>query len=302
MAKKQNDIFKRQNEEEMQELIVAQHFTYSNAKVWSAILFFVLVVAPIIVNIVLYFKLPDIVTGVLAFISLILLGIGELVRDYILSQKKLAAMLQQKFDVYVFNMAGQCGIDENLIAIQVEKYKNKDWNRKLNWYQNYENMPKNRAIFYCQKENIDWTGNVSKKYCHFLLATIALLLISFLVNLIINNSSIIKILSILLTAFPLISYAFSSYKKIKHDNEEFLELVKFTKEIDDHLDEIDDIELSNKVNILQTMIYKFRQSKYLIPDWFENRFQKCLQSVENRKAEQRISKYKSSKKRKDKQS
>ena len=68
MAKKQNDIFKRQNEKEMQELIVAQHFTYSNAKVWSTILLFVLVVVPILINIALYFNTPDIVTGILAFV------------------------------------------------------------------------------------------------------------------------------------------------------------------------------------------------------------------------------------------
>ena len=163
MAKKQNDIFKRQNEKEMQELIVTQHFTYSNAKVWSTILLFVLVVVPILINIALYFNTPDIVTGILAFVSLVLLGIGELIRAYILNQKRLAAMIQQKFDIYVFNINAQCGIDENLIAEQVEKYKTKDWNRKKNWYQGYEDMAKNKAIFYCQKENIDWTGNINKK-------------------------------------------------------------------------------------------------------------------------------------------
>ena len=295
MAKKQNDIFKRQNEKEMQELIVAQHFTYSNAKVWSTILFFVLVVVPILINIALYFNTPDIVTGILAFVSLALLGIGELIREYILNQKKLAAMIQQKFDIYVFNINAQCGIDENLIAEQVEKYKTKDWNRKKNWYQDYEDMAKNKAVFYCQKENIDWTGNINKKYCCFLFVVITISLISFLINLIINNSSIIKILSILVTALPLISYAFSGYKKIKHDNDELLELEKLSNEINDNIDNIDDIELSNKINVLQTMLYKFRQTKYLIPDWFEKKFQKHLQAVENRKARQRITKHKKSK-------
>ena len=292
MAKKQNEIFKRQNEPEMQLLLVAQHFTYSNAKRWVAVLFCVLVILPVEINIALFFNLPDIAVGILAFSSFVLLVFGELIREHILSQKKLAAMLQQKFDLYVFDMNTNCGIDENLIAQQVEKYKDKDWDRKVNWYNNYENLDKNKVVFYCQKENIDWTGNISKRFCNFLVALIILVLISFIVNFIINNSSIIKMLSILIAALPLISYGFSSYKKIKHDNNELLEMDKVAKELNSNIDKLDEIELSKKINILQTMIYKFRQSKYLIPDWFENKYHKHLQAVEARKAGQRIAKNK----------
>lgn len=296
MAKKQNEVFKRQNEPEMQQLLVTQHFTYTNAKHWVAILFCVLVVLPVGINIALFFDLPDIAVGILAFSSLVLLALGELIREHVSNQKKLAAMLQQKFDLYVFNIDANCGIDENLIAQQVEKYKNKDWYRKENWYQNYENLAKNKVIFYCQKENIDWTGNISRKFCNFLVAIIIILLISFVVNLIINNSSIIKILSITITSLPLISYSFSSYKKIKNDNNELMEMDKLAKEINSKIDNIDDDELTNRINVLQTMIYKFRQSKYLIPDWFENKYHKHLQAIEARKAGQRISKHKSRKK------
>lgn len=296
MAKRQNEIFKKQNEPEMQQLLVTQHFTYTNAKRWIAILFCILVVLPVGINVALFFSLPDIATGILAFASLVLLALGELIREHVSSQKKVAAMLQQKFDMYVFSMDVNCRIDENIIAQQVEKYKNKDWKRKVNWYQNYENLDKNKVIFYCQKENIDWTGNISKRFCNFLVSIIIILLISFVVNLIINNSSIIKILSILITALPLISYGFSSYKKIKRDNNELLEMDKFAKEIYSRIDEIGDDELSTRINVLQTMIYKFRQTKYLIPDWFESRYHKHLQAIEARKAGQRISKNRKRKK------
>jgi len=288
MAKKQNEIYKRQNEVEMQELIVAQHFTYSNAKNWVVVLFVVLVVLPLSVNIALFFDLPDTVIGLLAFFSLILLGIGEFIREHIENQKKAASMLQQKFDLYVFDINMKCGVDENIIAEKLEKYKKKNWNRKQDWYQNYENVDKNKVIFYCQKENIDWTGNIAKRYCVFLMTIISILFISFVVNLIIQNDSIIKILSILISSLPLLSYGFSSYKKIKHDNNDLLEMDRIAKEINSDVDSIDDVELSNKVNVLQTMIYKFRQSKYLIPDWFEQKFHKHLQAVEARKARQRV--------------
>jgi len=146
MAKKQNEIFKRQNEAEMQQLVVAQHFTYSNAKRWVAVLFFVLVILPVGINIALFFALPDIATGLLAILSLALLVVGEFIRSYVQNQKKAAAMLQQKFDLYIFDMNTKCGIDENLVAEQLEKYNKKDWHRKQNWYQNYENMEKNKVI------------------------------------------------------------------------------------------------------------------------------------------------------------
>ena len=96
-------------------------------------------------------------------------------------------------------------------------------------------------------------------------------------------------------SLPLLSFGFSSYKKIKHDHSELAEMNKIAKEINNDIDNISDTELSNKVNILQTMLYKFRQTKYLIPDWFENKFYKRLQAVEARKAGQRIAKNKKTK-------
>ena len=46
-------------------------------------------------------------------------------------------------------------------------------------------------------------------------------------------------------------------------------------------------ELQNKIYILQTMIYQFRKTKYLIPDWFECKFYPFLQALEKRTADMR---------------
>lgn len=288
MAKKQHKIFKRQNESAMQQLIVAQHYTYTNAKCWCFVLFCILVVFPIGINIALFFDLPDTVTGILALSSLVLLFLGDIIRDYVQRQKQRAAMLQQKFDTYVFNIINQYGIDDNIIAEQLEKYKKKDWNRKRNWYQNYENMQDGKAVFYCQKENIDWTNAISKKYCVFLLTSLSILLISFIVNFIVHNSSFIRVISIILAMVPLISYGLSSYKKIKHDNYVMTEIKGFINSIDYNLNAMNESELNDRINVLQAMIYSFRQTKYLIPDWFENIYHKRRQAVEARKARNHI--------------
>lgn len=288
MAKKQVGIQKRQNEPDMQQLIVAQHFTYKNAKRWSLVLFVVSVFIPIGINIALYFDLDDTNTGILAFVSICLLFLADFILKEIEKIKKKAAMLQQKFDLYVFNLEIEAILDDNVIAEQIEKYRKKDWYRKANWYANYELMDINKEVFYSQKENIDWTGNIAKRYRNFLLCVSFIALVTFIVNLVCNNSSVIKMLSIAMAALPLITYAKSSYFKIKADDENLNEIRKFADEIKSNIDDMSTEKLRNKTYILQITLYKFRQEKYLVPDWFENRHYKHLQAVENRKAGQRM--------------
>jgi hypothetical protein len=112
-------------------------------------------------------------------------------------------------------------------------------------------------------------------------------LLTFGLNLVLNNSSVVKMLSILMTAIPLIIYAKTGYYKIKQDNENLARIIKFADEIQSNINEISPEKLKNSTYILQITIYKFRQEKYLIPDWFENRYYKHLQAIENRKAGQR---------------
>ena len=44
MIKNSNTVYERQNQPEMQALIVAQHFAYTSAKRWVLSLFFILVI------------------------------------------------------------------------------------------------------------------------------------------------------------------------------------------------------------------------------------------------------------------
>lgn len=77
------------------------------------------------------------------------------------------------------------------------------------------------------------------------------------------------------------------YKKIKHDNKELIELDRLAKEINSNIAVMSERELQNKIYILQTMIYQFRKTKYLIPDWFECKFYPFLQALEKRTADMR---------------
>ena len=46
----------------------------------------------------------------------------------------IAAKIQQKFDISVFELDNGFIFDDENIDIAVDKYKNKDWIRKKNWY------------------------------------------------------------------------------------------------------------------------------------------------------------------------
>ena len=297
MNKKKNDIFKRQNEQRMQRLVVAQHFAYSSAKKLAFVLFVILVIVPLSINIALFFDLSDEITGILSLISLSVLFIGEILRDVIANRKIIAAKIQQVFDIYVFGLDYDFLIDENELEESIQKFTKKDWHRKKDWYSNYEEVDKNKTIFYCQKENIDWTGNLSRRYKNFLIGVIITLLLVFVLNGILNNSSIIKLLSIAVTVMPIISYGVSGLKKIKQDDEKRKDIDKFANFINDNLDKLSDSELGDKVICLQIMIYESRKTKYLIPDWFEKIYYKSMQKLENAKTTQRISNYKKKNKR-----
>jgi len=99
MAKRQSGIRKRQNEPDMQQLVVTQHYTYKNAKHLSTILFIVSVFIPSTINIALYFNLNDLYIGMLATISVCLLFLADYISIQIDKIKKKAAMIQQKFDL-----------------------------------------------------------------------------------------------------------------------------------------------------------------------------------------------------------
>lgn len=65
---------------------------------------------PLGINVALFFNLSDTIIGILSFLSIILLFVGEIVKSHIENTKAKAAHLQQKFDLFVFDMNSNIGI------------------------------------------------------------------------------------------------------------------------------------------------------------------------------------------------
>lgn len=79
------------------------------------------------------------------------------------------------------------------------------------------------------------------------------------------------------------------HEKNNHkSNYELARINGFINEIDNDLNTMNEFDLKNRINVLQVMIYGFRQTKYLIPDWFENIYHKRRQAIETRKARNHI--------------
>ena len=269
----------------MQSLVVAQHYVYREAKYWVLVLSIISVLIPISLNISLIWITDEIIVGLMSFISILILFFSELIRSEISILKENASIIQQKFDINVFSFKNNFNIDEDIVQHYLEKYKNKDWERKKNWYEKYDKLDKNKAIFYCQKENIDWTNSLSKKYTKFLVVLFLIMVILFILNLIFNNSSIIHTISILIVALPLLTYCYSGYIKIKNDNKLIARIENVTNGISVNIESDNQPTETSLVN-LQWMIFFLRCNKYLVPDWFDRLFYKKIQSIEKRKSKQ----------------
>lgn len=278
-----NEIFVFQNTNEMQSIIVAQHYEYKNAKKVSFALLCFSVFIPIIINVLLKFDLGNVIVGVLALTSIIALIIGEILKSLVEIKKKNAALLQQYFDLNVFGLSDYEKVDVDKVSELLVKYDKKDWKRKNNWYSIHNENTKNKLIFRCQQENLNWTKRIATRYISLLIIFFLILVIIFLVISILNQVNISLFLLQIISFLPLGTYIGSSVKKILNDERELKDALNFSKQIEEKLDKISDHSLEKKILILQGKIYSLRKQRYLVPDWFENIFHKRFNKIEEKK-------------------
>ena len=99
-----NNIFEHQNIPENQQLIVAQHYVYKKAKQLSLLLFILSVIIPLIFNITKIWITNEIVAAIFSFVSICFLIASKIINSIINKEKSLAAQIQQKFDINVFEL------------------------------------------------------------------------------------------------------------------------------------------------------------------------------------------------------
>ena len=285
----------------------AQHFVYASAKKWIAPLFFCMILWPLVINIVTNFVKNDVFLGLLIVATFIFTGLGYVIRYIYKKKKLLAAGIQQKFDLYVLDIKETCGKylkqkmpQRECVIKAVKKYESKEDNLFLNWYSDYSKLPFEQAVFFCQKENLNWTLKLKKVYLIFLICFFTVIFIGIVINSILSSDLLIKFVLILFTLFPLILSFAEGLRKIIKDISCQQEIQEKIKQIETELNKLNGKALNDLSEKLQAEIYMYRQKSYMVPEWFYKITRKKYQNTEDEIAREISEEYKPKGKRKGK--
>lgn len=263
-----NGIAVRQNEEKAIAMLAAQRQLYNDAKKLGTISIVLSVWLPFAMALILLF-LPEEstcknVSYILAIVSMLF---SFVVDKHINDKKKLAAFIQQKFDVYVYNMpwderifGKQKNVNQDIVTYSKQIIENSDKKERLyNWYTpTVDNRDLLTSILLCQRENLSWDVGLRKRY-----RLSSIIMIVFLCSLVIvmglwQNESIAMLLWRFAFIVPMFEWLFDTVKTLNKDMERLKELDEIiNNDVSKTMDELQDI---------QKMIFEHRKECYAIPN------------------------------------
>lgn len=264
----------------------ARKCLYSRAKIISTIRT-VLITIVTCVFVILTSMIDSKILNALSIVFGIVSFITSLIIDkYVSDLKWLAAGIQQKFDSYIFELDSSIavytlmGLDfptRDQIIKYVNRYKNKEGDNLLNWYNDYSNLSKANQILCCQKENFRWESTLKRKYLSFYIIYYFVLILT-LVLIGIFTNDIFKAFSIYTWVLPISQQAFTSLTHLIKD-------IKRLNKIDNQLKYADSLtseeeKLFSHVCNLQALIYEHRIKSTLVPGFFYKIYKAKLQRDE----------------------
>ncbi|BBA53244.1 hypothetical protein FV113G1_P10450 (plasmid) [Fusobacterium varium] len=277
-------IYNRQNEDKSIMLLAAQRQLYRNAKKNNTYYIFFSLAVPLSLSIFSEYFSEKIIS-LQYLLSIVVVFLSLYIEKNIEDSKKLAAFIQQKFDIYVYKMAwnerifGKNRDINNEIVIYSKKIlKNLDEKQKLNnWYTPISNAKSlTECVLSCQKENYYWDVGLRKRFKLVSIVLSAILIIIIAVIGIFNNESINDLFSKLFLIFPVLIWLWKTVKILDKDIETLKELDKeFNKTNKKTLSDLEDI---------QNIIFKHRQNCYLIPECIYNFFKNNDEDIAHRRA------------------
>lgn len=269
-----NGIRFRQNEEQSIEMLAAQRKLYDDAKAvdWISTAFSVWV--PFILSILLIFVSQNSpLEVVFCIVSILSMIISLVVDSFIKKRKDLAASIQQKFDIYVYQMPWNerlFGKNKNLNHAIAEHSKSMmskadEKNALYDWYTPMvDEKANNEGILACQRENQWWDVGIRKRYrCACICGMIILVTVVFGMG-IIRNEETLKLLWRLAFVVPMFQWLIDTVKQLNEDIDNLKEL-----------DEMINDETSKSMEDLQDIqakIYEHRKGCFAIPNFFYNIF------------------------------
>jgi hypothetical protein len=267
------NINSNQNEKHCQSLLAAQRIIYKEAKKLRTTRvigsFGFAILAPITILLMPDFKIGLGISGGIWTI------IGFLLSNRESNKVKEAAIIQEEFDTYTFDLDWnniQCGtkVSNEIIHSSASKYLDKT--DLLNWYGDLTGISNNLAILICQRSNLVWDWRLRKQFAWTL---IIFILVVFGTGIGIALYDKLTVASYLIAILlPSASAFILSIKEIKEhfDSAKSKELLE--KKINSIWEKSMTTLISpSKLDLrqVQDRIFQLRINTALIPDWWYNK-------------------------------
>ena len=263
-----NGILIRQNENNSIAMLAAQRQLYRDAKRFGTLSIALSVWVPFALAVILLFVSPNSVWQYISYA----IAIGSMIVSFVIDKwidekKKLAAFIQQKFDVYVYSMPwnsrifGQNRNVNHEIITNSEKIlgNQKEKDSLYNWYSPaIDNKDLLYGILLCQRENYWWDVGLRKRFKAISIMMIAGLGIAVFAMGLFKNESVAQLLWRIAFIVPIVEWLINTVKRL---NKDFAALQELDLVInDDRTKTMDDLQ------DIQRMIYEHRKGCYAIPD------------------------------------
>lgn len=263
-----NGILTRQNENNSIAMLAAQRQLYRDAKQFEILSVALSVWIPFALAVILFFSNQDSIWRYISYIIAIVSMIFSFAVDkWIDEKKRLAAFIQQKFDVYVYSMPWNdriFGKNRNVnqeIAINSQKIlgNKKEKDALYNWYTlAIEDKDLLSGILLCQRENFWWDVGLRKRFRGISIFAIAFLCMAVLVMGLLKNEDVAQLLWRFAFIVPMVEWLLNTVKQL---NKNIVDL----KEIDIVIND-DSSKTMDDLQDIQRMIYEHRKECYAIPD------------------------------------
>ena len=283
-------IRERQNEKVAIDYLAAQRQLYRGLEQYDLYKWICMVAVPficaVIESIIIKDTVLDIITYMIPILSFVLsYYIGE--QSKIL--RRMAAEIQQHFDLYVYQMEwntllfGKKQDVTNLVAEKSEVLSKSEREKLRNWYELDDKKHSNEEeIPVCQLENINWDGNLRKRYKVWNCIIIGIISIGILLWGIIKEETVPMLLGRIWIIAPLLKWLWDVVQQLDFN-------IKSLEDLDSRMGMLDNPNMYD-LQMIQNMIYEHRKTCLKIPDWFYNLFKNKDQEKAKRRASLNVEK------------
>lgn len=254
-------------------MLAAQRSIYDIAKKVSLVAVMLSVVFPFALSVIELFVTSHATKTITYILSILSLLFSFFSNKKVKEMKEAAALIQQKFDLYVFDMPWNnslFGRDKNIEHI-IEKYSRKiisvpSKKQKLkNWYTaSIDDKEHLAGILSCQRENYIWDVGLRKRY-KIAVLTLSFSIISVILILgIVFKETLVDVFARIFFVTPILQWFFGIWEQINED-------IDSLSGIDEVINDTSEKQMDDLQQI-QRMIYEHRKNCYAIPNLFYQYF------------------------------